>query len=148
MACRFLWADDPRVTERFGVHASFLPAGLSELETECFSRFVIALVAVCLCRPWDLGCQLSLLAGVGSSPSADAELPAQLLGAMARRVSAAPLLRHLGLAAAPAAGPGPAPEPFQAVTPGALATTSKARPIEPARHSSTPACSPSSSRPY
>ena len=111
------------------------------------SRFVCALVAVRLCRTWDPERQLPLLAGVGSSPSAVAELPAQLRGAMARRVRAAPLLRHLGLAAAPAAGPGPAPEPFQAVTPGAPATTSKARPNEPARHSSTPACSPSSSRP-
>ena len=66
---------------------------------------------------------------------------------MARRVDAAPLLRHLGLAATPTTGPGLAPEPFPTPSPGPLATTSKARPKEPARRSSSSVSSPGSSRP-
>ena len=100
----------------------------SPIEAESFSRFDVVLFADRLCRPWNLWRRLLLLAGVGSSPGAEAELTARPAGAMAQRVDAAPLLRHLSAAAAPAAEPGLAPEPARAFSPGAPAATSKARP--------------------
>ena len=104
-----------------------LPAWPSELEAECSlrtysssMRFVSALggtsgVSCCFLRV-----------------SARAERRCCAFraarSAMARRVNAAPLLRHLGLAATPTTCLGLAPEPFPAPTPGPPATTSKARP--------------------
>ena len=124
-------ADDPTRHRAIRSPRIDKPAWLSELESECFSRFDIVLFADRLRRPWNLWRRLLLLAGVGSSEGDEAGRFAQPSGAMARRVDAAPLLRHLGVAAAPA--PGPAPGPSPALAPGAPATTSKAQPKAPAR---------------
>ena len=127
-------ADDP--TRRRAIRSPRIdkPAWLSELESERFPRFDIVLFADRLCRPWNLWCRLLLLVGVGSSECDETELFAQPSGAMARRVDAAPLLRHLGVAAAPAPGPEPAPGLVPALTSaGAPATTSKAQPRAPSR---------------
>ena len=121
-------ADDPTRHRAIRSPRIDKPAWLSELEAECFSRFDIVLFADRFCRPWNLWCRLLLLAGVGSSAGDEAGRFAQPPGSMARRVDAAPLLRHLGVAAPPAAEPGPALEPAPARPSGAPATTSKAQP--------------------
>ena len=112
-------ADDPTRHRAIRSPRIDKPAWLSELESERFSRLDIVLFADRLCRPWNLWCHLLLLAGVGSGEGGEAGNFAQPSIAMARRFDAAPLLRHLGVAAAPAPGP--------------LATTSKAQPKAPVR---------------
>ena len=98
-------ADDPTRHRAIWSPRIDKPAWLSELESERFSRLDIVLLADRFCRPWNLWCRLLLLAGVGSSEGSEARSFAQPASAMARRVDAAPLLRHLGVAAAPALGP-------------------------------------------
>ena len=120
-------ADDPTRHRAIRSPRIDKPAWLSGLESECFSRLDIVLFADRLCRPWNLWRRLLLLAGVGSSEGGEAGGFAQPSGVMARRVDAAPLLRHLGVAAAPPLGPPP--------------TTSKAQPKAPARPPTWPTLS-------